>query len=128
MDVKPEIKHYATFLYPGALVAESETKEVETTDPMKIKVPDGCYGFYFFERTEATVNKKRLIGEPENHSPTYYPNGKVYTLADVKKSVPNPMNLISNMESNNWETVVETRIGNFQPYEVGKDIVLEIPE
>jgi len=114
------IKHYVEFFYPGIFIAESDIKNVESRNPSKIKIPNGCYGFHFFDRSEITIENEyhepeTLIGKSRNHSGMFY-LGKVMTLNEVKREIPDASVLISNMEINNLDKVIKTRCGNFQPF------------
>lgn len=122
------LKHYVKFFYPGAFVAETEVEEVKSRDAQKIKVPEGSYGFRFFDRQEITAENENhepetLRGKPKNYSGMFY-FGRIMTLDDVKREMPDATILISNMETNNWDKVVKTRMGNIQPFEE-KDTIIE---
>jgi len=116
------VKQYVEFLYPGALVSETEVKEVKDRDPSRLEVPEGCFGYRFFDRQEAVVDGETLVGQPRNYSGmTYF--GQAMTLAEVKREMPDALTLISNMEGNGWERVVKTRRGNFQPLELEDRVI-----
>ena len=108
-------KQYVEFLYPGALVPESEVREVPNREA-SVEVPKGCFAYKFFERQETeSEDGEVLLGRPRNYSGTHY-FGKVMSLDDVKREMPNQRTLISNMEGNGWDRVVQTRRGNYQPF------------
>jgi hypothetical protein len=109
------IKHYIEFLYPGIFVAESSAEEVNSRDIDKIKIPENCHGFRFYDRQETIAEDgETLSGEPRNYSGTYY-RGRAMTLKDVKSELPDHRNLIENMEGNSWKKIVKTIFGNFYP-------------
>jgi len=109
------LKHYIEFLYPGIFAAEGSAKEVSSRDPDKIKIPENCHGFRFYDRQETVAEDgETLSGEPKNYSGVYY-RGRAMTLEDVKRELPNPCNLIENMEGNGLKRVVRTIFGNFYP-------------
>ena len=64
------------------------------------------------------------MGQPKNYSGTYY-FGRVMTVSDVRKEVPNSDILISNMGGNGWKKVIRTRRGNFQPFGLEDKVVAE---
>lgn len=114
------LRHYVEFFYPGSFVAETEVEEVKSKDATKIQVPDGSYGFRFFDRQEITAENEKhepetLYGKPKNYSGVFY-FGRIMTLDDVKREMPDATILIGNMETNKWDKVVKTRCGNFQTF------------
>ena len=125
-----KVQTYVEHLYPGVLASEISTSPVATRDIAKtaLALPEGAYGFRFFDRTEATVDGEELLGKPKNFSPTYYPGGKIYTLEQVERGdlkTPRCGNdiLIGNMRRNNFPRVVETRTGNVYPVSEGDQII-----
>jgi hypothetical protein len=110
--------HFVTFLSPGTFLAESTTLPIDSWDVNQAKemastiterydaVP---YGFYFTtrERGESDLDSKQT-----QRSSTYYLHGKIVTLEEIKaKKDPNDSILISNMECNHWNRVVQTTKG-----------------
>ena len=116
--MKEITKTYVEFSYPGALFAETEDKEIITRDVKKVLkiMPKGAFCFRFYDMTSN-------FGKEKNKSGKYYPGATPYTIEQVKKIGKDFSILASNMECNNWPTVIKTRIGNFQPLEKG-DIIL----
>lgn len=122
---KESLKHYVEFLYPGSFFNESSAREVETRDPSAVQTPREAFGYKFFDRQEYVAQDGEvLVGEPRNRSGTHY-FGRLMSLADVKREVPDSDILQSNMKSNGWKKVVRTRHGNFQPFEKGDLVVGE---
>lgn len=119
---KMAIKQYVEFMYPGAFFSETEVREVKERDPTKLEVPQGCFGYRFFERQEVQEGGETLFGQPRNYSGTTY-FGKAMTIADVKREMPDAKTLISNMENNGWDKVVKTRRGNFQPLQLEDRVI-----
>lgn len=128
------IKNYVTFMSPGTFVAESSTKEIDSWDTNEaVKMSKSIverygakpYCFYFTtrERTDVDFDSKET-----KRSGLYYLGGKVKTIKELKAE-NNPKNkiLISNMECNGWERVIETNNSYLwtQPLNSG-DTVLEI--
>jgi hypothetical protein len=127
--MKEITKTYVEFSYPGALFAETEDKEIITRDVKKVLkiMPKGAFCFRFYDMTskEVTIDgeQETVFGKEKNKSGKYYPGATPYTIEQVKKMGKDFSILASNMECNNWPTVIKTRIGNFQPLEKG-DIIL----
>lgn len=111
-----ETKHYVTFFYPGAFFAEESTVAVDSRDPAAVAVPETAFAFEFFDREEADVNGEVLRGAPKNRSGRYYPGGRLMDVADILVFEPNNSILVANMQANQWEHVVRTRAGNYQPF------------
>src|SRR3989344_1115482 len=108
-------KQYVEFLFPGSLFPESEIRKVPNRQA-SVQAPKGCFGYKFFERQETEAEDGEvLLGRPRNYSGTHY-FGKVKTLNDIRREMPDQRTLISNMEGNGWDKVVQTRRGNYQPF------------
>ncbi|MEK6908732.1 MAG: hypothetical protein AABX23_01630 [Nanoarchaeota archaeon] len=120
---KETLKHYVEFLYLGSFFSESSAQEVEARDPSVVQTPREAFGYAFFDRQEYVAQDGEiLVGEPRNRSGMHY-FGKLMSLDDVKREVPNSDILQSNMRSNGWKKIVKTRRGNFQPFEK-KDVIV----
>jgi len=123
------ITHYVEFFYPGTMFSESSILKVKNRQSRNIKLPKNCFAFNFFDReeTNSAKTKRLLMGKKYNYSKSYYIDGTIYTLNQVKKRVPNAKILIRNMQSNKWNKVIKTRFGQFQPFKKGdKNIKKEI--
>src|SRR3989338_11530510 len=96
-------KTYIEFLYPS-FFSESSTQEVKSRDVSKVKVPKNAFGFKFFDILSVVVDadgkKVQLTSERINVSPMHYYGGKLYTVAEPEREVPNERALISNIEGN----------------------------
>ena len=112
------LKHYVTFLYPGAFFPEESSYEVQSRDPEELEIPKGAYAFYFSDREEEVKNNETLTGPFKNISKRHYIEGKVYSLDEIKILFPDKEILISNMEGS-YSHVVRCKPGNFQPFEEG---------
>lgn len=109
-------KHFVTFYSPGAFVAEESTKEIDSWDVEKAKKMAGKveerygatpYGFRFSTRSRGPDD---LDSRVTKTSGMYYINGRVRTLEQVKaRNNPKERILISNMEGNGWDKIVEKR-------------------
>ena len=125
-------KHFVTFYSPGTFVAETTEKpidswDIETAKKMAAKITErhGAhpYGFRFSTRSR---KDDELDSKVTKTSGKYYLNCKVVTLAEIKnRKDPKDSILISNMECNKWDKVVQSIKGWqwTQPLEKG-DVVL----
>jgi hypothetical protein len=107
-------KHFVIFFSPGAIVSEKTKKDIDCWDVGKavqmarsIKERHGAtpYGFQFTtrERMDNELDSKEV-----DRSGTYFLGGEVLTLEDIKKrNDPKDSILISNMEVNGWDRVIE---------------------
>jgi len=121
--------HKVEFLYPGVLVSESSIEVVETTNPYEIKVPENAFAFKFFDvmEQEAKLEDGRVITHKETKRDdiTYFPGGRIMTIEEVEKEVPDNRILISNIKNNSRDNkVIKTRMGNFQYYDKDKTIAI----
>jgi len=111
------LKHYIEYLHPGIIVSEHSEEEVKKRE-RPAKLPNNVFGYRFFSREVVTKNGETLRGKEKNLSPCTY-IGKKRTLAQVKKETPDAKILISNMESNGFKEIVNTRFGQSFPLEKG---------
>ena len=120
-------KTYVEFLYPGIIVSESSSKEVQSRDISTIEIPGGAFAlkFYDIEYNEVKIDGKVLKDEPKRCRETgwQYLGGEVLTLADVEKKMPSERILISNMEWNKIKKVVKTKFGQCMPMEKGDCVI-----
>lgn len=128
-------KTFVEYLDGRRMFLETETREMETrnTNEALAMMPDYCYGFRFFDLTwkvaktdegeEFEVDRKRV-----NASATYYPGGDLFTLDRVRKELPEASILISNMENNDWDYVVEDRHGGMHAWDDGDQIIEDLPK
>lgn len=119
----PVKRTWVTFFYPGSLLEEAASQPVETRDVERLTIPEGAFAFQFFDRTDGVLELDgdliEVTGKPKNHSPRYYPDGEVLTLADVAPG----SYLEQNMRGNGWDRVVRTRRGNVQLLDDGAVIL-----
>lgn len=107
------MQQYVTFLFPGSFMPEEKLVKINSRSD-KFEIPNNCFAYYFSERQELESDGEILRGKMGNKSGRFY-FGKAMTAEEVKSTVPDSSILLSNMENNNWNTVVKTRQGNFQP-------------
>jgi hypothetical protein len=68
-------KHFVTFYYPGALVGESCTREIDKRDPRKAldyKVSKGSYGFCFYSVNYADLDDGEYKSEKFEQTGTFF--------------------------------------------------------
>lgn len=108
-------QHFVTFLSPGTFFSEQTTKAIDSWDVDKaVEMSDGIverynsrpYGFHFTTRERGP---KDLDSKEAKRSGTYFLGGKVMTLADVEREMPDASILISNMKGNGYEKVVVSK-------------------
>ena len=119
---------YVEILYPGSFYPEESVLKVKTRAPEEIarKYPKAfAFRFYDLTQKEVTVDgqKRTVSGQEKNKTGRYYPEAQLFTVAGLKALPGDYEILISNMECNGWKHVVQTRRGNFQPFEKG-DVIL----
>lgn len=132
-QISGETKTYCEILYPGLLFSEDETIEVKSRDAHDIaKRYKNAFAFRFYDqaRTKVELDGKTqtVYGKRRNESKLYYPDGKTFTVKEIKSQLGEKEHsiLISNMECNGWGKVVRTRMGNFQPFDSNKDKIIQI--
>jgi hypothetical protein len=125
-----EMRHTATFLYSGAVLAETgAVKRIETPDVAGVLAasPDDRW----FAAHVSTAVWTRFTSEEGDvlwkqtgalQTFTVYV-GQEYTAEQVEQLPGDHHTLLANMRSNGWAKAVRTRLGNWQPVEVG-DIVI----
>lgn len=125
--LSPAKRTFVTFFYPGSLFEERASEPVGSRDLAKLTVPKGAYAFQFFDRTDGVIeldgDLTPVMGKAKNHSPRYYPDGKVLTLAEVEAERGADSILAQNMRDNGWGCIIRTRRGTYQPLEEGDEVV-----
>jgi hypothetical protein len=117
-------KTYVRFFYRGTIVSETTVTEVKERNPKALELPEGAYAFLYYDKTDVHDGDEIFEGKAENHSPTYWPGGEIFTVDDVQKLPGNNRILIQNMVYNNYDRMVRSCKGNFQPFEEGEDVIL----
>lgn len=123
------MKHMARYYYPGFLFSEESTRVLDLRDPQLAvqMAPESAFCFVLYDIEEAPDLGPdfAVTPKPKNESGRYYIGGRLYTIDEVRA-----MNLqgdytilISNMESNHWDYVIQTRSGNWQPFTSDDSIV-----
>lgn len=109
-------KHYVEFMSPGTLFTESTSKEIDSWDVDKAKEMahniherHGArpFGFRFFTRERGENDLDSKITE---RSGTYYLGGTIRTIEEVRAANnPDERILLSNMEANGYNKIIENR-------------------
>ncbi len=107
-------KHFVIFFSPGTFMAEQTEKPIDEWDvqaatEMARKIKERYratpYGFCFTTRER---KEEELDSQEIKRSGMYYLGGKILTVEDLKaRNDPKETILISNMECNQWEKIVE---------------------
>lgn len=107
-------KHFVIFFSPGTFVAETTEKPidswnidkaVEMSREVKQRYDAIPYGFCFTtrERKYDELDSKEI-----KRSGTYFLGGKILTIEDLRaRNDPKDKILISNMECNHWNRIIE---------------------
>ena len=121
-------KMYITFYFPGIVVSETSSSEIGHRQIDRITLPEKAYAFQLWDREDVIDGDKTYYGEASNMSPKYYPGGQLLTADDVRNlpdfTEQSHGTLVANMRINEYERVIRSCRGNFQPHEEGKTEVL----
>ena len=109
---------YVNFYAPGAFIANTWTKEVESEDPYQVEWPDNAYAFDVCQRVDLHDGPEVFQGKVKQIGPTYYhPDSTIKTLAEVEADPTRGPALLGNMRTNGWDRVIYTRWGTWpQPF------------
>jgi hypothetical protein len=121
-------KTYVELQYPGLLFSEDEHKEVTERNAYKCaKQYPKAYSLQFYDQVSTTVvvdgYSQQVYGKRKNESPIYYPDGKTFTLDEVRTLTGDYSTLIANMQGNGYSKVVKTRTNNWQPFNEKCEII-----
>jgi hypothetical protein len=106
---------YIEYYYPGILTSERDSVQVESREAPK-KLPDGCFGYRFFDRSETEDGGEILQGPPKNFSGMTY-IGTMYTAEEYLKHPKCNKIARANIEGNNYKRLVVTKRGQLFPIE-----------
>lgn len=125
-----EMRHTATFLYPGAFLAEGgPVRRIETPDVTGVLAasPDDRWFAAHVSTavwTRFTSEEGDVLWKQMDALRTFTVHvGQEYTAEQVEQLPGDHDILLANMRGNGWAKVVRTRCGNWQPVEVG-DVVM----
>jgi hypothetical protein len=112
-----KVRTFIEFFYPGVFVDETSVKEVSSRDIKGVNVPQGAFGFIFFDVMSTKKGGVKMKSKRLNISPMYFYGGRIMTLAEVRREMPSERILIDNMEGNGLVRVIRCRTSNFKPFE-----------
>jgi len=106
-------KQYVKFYFQGSFFSGETECKIENG---KFDIPEYSFAYVLYNKDN---------GREIDKTGRYYPNAEKFTLEQIKElNDPKLSILISNMESNIYEYVVKTRIGNYQPVMDG-DVIMD---
>jgi len=117
-----ETRTYIEFYFPGVPSDKTSVKEVKSRDSKDVSVPDGAFGFRFFDLMSTNEGGVKMVSDKLNISPMHYYGGRITTLDEVRRVMLDAYTLISNMEDNRYARyarIIQCRTGNFKPFEDG---------
>lgn len=130
MTVDVVCKTFVELLEPGSFYPESSTIQVTTRDPETVvreHMNDRVFAFLFFDVLRAEVRHEGMMivlsSKSINRSGRYYPGGRLRSLEWVKEHVPDSRILQSNMDNPGHNPIMQTRLGNWQPFEEEDEII-----
>lgn len=120
----PELtQSYVEHFFPGVMVSETNEERIEEKSPEAVDVPENAFAFRFYDKTEVQLDGEDLRGDRRNISGMFYPEGEVITADEI---LGNPEQyddtLVANVRTNGYD-VVETRLGNYQPFEDEDEVI-----
>ena len=134
-------EHWVEYHIPGAFFSESSRKKLTSysvEEAMK-HFPQYAFAFHLFDvetRTGTLEDGEKIEKKKEvNESGRYYPGAELYNLEqlnrlnDSTKTKSKPRGefetLVSNMKCNEWDLIVKTRCGNWQPFDKKDRVIAE---
>ena len=144
------MKHKARYYLPGILMSETTTRDLErrSTDDAMAVAPEGAFCFVLYDVEEPPdgidTTKFTVTPKPLNESKRYYIGGEVYDFAGVlalhraNGGTVEPSEygdiyrgsdfdiLLANMRGNDYQRVVHTPMGNWQPLEEGDEVLSKL--
>lgn len=129
---------YAEFMFPGSFFSETETRVVESRNPLDFAWPlqgdKPAFAVRFYDVVKTQVpdpvtgeSQEVASGRTRWSEGVVYRGGKILTLPEVRrlnKQLSGKYDiLVSNMEGNGYGRVIQTVFGNFQPF-TSKDTYL----
>jgi len=125
------LHHYANFQFPGSFASEQNRVEiVEKQNLSEIDIPKNAYSVKFTGNYVyfALVQNGDVIYVETEH---YCQSGEMFFDAVAKSYVDIAAEhgidsiLAGNMKNNNMEYVVKTRFGQYMPFDMAKDRVVD---
>jgi hypothetical protein len=113
------MKIFLLLFFRGLVADESTIHEVQSRDIEHLDIPPKAFGFQFFD-ANAAGDADRM-----NLSPTYYYGGRVMSIDQARRELPDPDVYLAAMLQSGYEKVIVCRHGNVKPFLPG-DILIEI--
>lgn len=115
------VKIFMRTFHPGLFVSEQSVKEVPSREVRPAPL-SRAYAWQFFERECVVKDGETLLGEPKNHSPTYYVGEEL----SAEEAIARGNNVAkSNIEGNGYKRLVITKMGQMFPLYDGDVVVGE---
>jgi hypothetical protein len=121
---------YIAYQYPGSFYPEESAEPIDMRDPQKHanEAPESAFAFFYFEVVVCivTIDGERIKtrSDHRNTSKTYYFDAELLDRNAVSALPGDNTTLLNNMRCNDWDTLVRSRAGNFQPFEPAKHELL----
>lgn len=103
------IKKYVQFSGPWGA---PRVREIKSRDIKTLKIPKKAYAFFFFDVASVEENGIFMKSERLEISPTYYYGGRIMTIPELRREIPNSENIISTMQSLGIKHVIKCRTVN----------------
>lgn len=119
-------------LYEAQCYARRGERYVEYTqlipefNPSCVNTSLGVYAFQLFQKDQTNIDGKIIFGETTKHTGFFYPNGKIYTLEELRQEFPQDIAFCEYVEKRGWSHVVHTRVGVWRPFDQSKDQIVEV--
>lgn len=124
------VKSMASYLLPGSFFNEDTARELpeRSVEAATAAAPVGAFAFQLFDSPivdfEFDAARFRVLPIAQNKSATHYLGGTVYSRAEIEMMGEDKRILAANMKGNGWARVIQTRAGNWQPFN-DDDVLLE---
>ena len=104
----------------GSFAPNFSHQPATTNDPKSVVLDPWCYAFRFLKLAPGSVAKTDSHPIPPSQivesGPLFYPDGIVFSQAEIRHQLPDTQTLLENMKNNHWDFVVKTRLGYFRPF------------
>lgn len=122
--------HKAKYLMPGALFPEDTvvTLSERSADEAARKAPTNAYCFTLYDTAEPVDlgPEYQVAPKAQNESGRYYLGGIVFSADDIRRLDGDHDVLLANMRANHWRLVIRCRPGNWQPFNVDEDTLVDV--
>lgn len=81
--------------------------KVINRDPHTVQVPRGAYCFRYFDEWSTVIDSVTLKSGKLNYSPVYFYGGRLLSLDDVIREMPQLTTLIRSMQVNGYERIIK---------------------